>query len=501
MKEAPTISLSRISKRFPGVTALSDVSLDLYPGEIHVLVGENGAGKSTLINILGGIEQPDQGVITVKGREYKTLTPGLSQELGIGIIHQELAVVPQLSLAENVFLGRLPTRGSSRIDWERLNKDAAASLESFGVRVSPTTLVRDVSVAYQQVVEISKVLAMNSDIIVMDEPTSSLTSREVSELFRIVAELKRRGCSIIYISHRLEEVKRLGDRVTVLKDGQVVGTRPAAEVSVDELVRMMVGRRVVRERRKRTWELGDEALRVKDLATPGKVRDVSFSVRAGEILGIAGIVGAGRSEIIRAIFGAEPGATGEIHIGGRPVRVRSPQEAIKHGLALIPEDRRQEGLITGFTMRVNIGLPWLQAKGGALIDAAQERARAEEARDQLSIKTPSVEQVVGNLSGGNQQKVVIGKWLGVDAKVLFFDEPTRGIDVGAKAEVQQLICDFAAQGKAIVIVSSELSELLACCDRILVIYDGRVVSELPGDKATEEDVVYSATTGLRRALT
>jgi ribose transport system ATP-binding protein len=247
--------------------------------------------------------------------------------------------------------------------------------------------------------------------------------------------------------------------------------------------------------------LGDEALRVQHLSTPNKVRDVGFSVRTGEILGIAGIVGAGRSEIIRAIFGAEPDVTGQIEIGGHPVRVRSPQEAIKHGLALIPEDRRQEGLITGFTVRVNIGLPWLQAKGGALIDAAQEKVRAEEAREQLSIKTPSVEQVVGNLSGGNQQKVVIGKWLGVEARVLFFDEPTRGIDVGAKAEVQQLIYDFAARGKAIVIVSSELSELLACCDRILVIYDGKVVSELPGDEATEEDVVYSATTGLRRALT
>lgn len=501
MDTTPAISLSHISKRFPGVAALSDVSFDLHPGEIHVLVGENGAGKSTLINILGGIEQPDQGIILVKGREYRGLTPALSQELGIGIIHQELAVVPQLSLAENIYLGRLPRKGPLRIDWARLNGDAATSLRSFGVSAKPTTLVRDVSVAMQQVVEISKVLAMESDIIVMDEPTSSLTSREVTELFRIVFELKRRGCSIIYISHRLEEVKRVGDRVTVLKDGQVVGTRAVPEVDIGELVRMMVGRRVNRGRHARTWTLGQEVLRVSDLTTPGKVRGVSFSVRAGEIVGLAGIVGAGRSEIVRAIFGAEAGTTGEVAIDGRPVRIRSPQQAIKHGLALIPEDRRREGLITEFPLRVNVSLPRLQARGGIMIDGRAERAQAEEARGQLRIKTPHIEQVVANLSGGNQQKVVIGKWLGVDAKVLIFDEPTRGIDVGAKAEVQQLIRDFASQGKAIVIVSSELPELLAACDRILVVYDGRVVSELPGDAATEEDVVYSATTGLRRSVT
>lgn len=499
MNDQVVVSLSHITKRFPGVAALSDVSFDLRRGEVHVLVGENGAGKSTLINILGGIVQPDQGTIAVKGREFKTLTPALSQELGIGIIHQELAVVPQLSVAENVFLGRLPKRGAIRVNWKELNARAASSLRSFGMDIDPTTTVGDLSVALQQVVEITKVLAMNADVMVMDEPTSALTSREVQELFRIVAELKQRGVSIIYISHRLDEVKRLGDRVTVLKDGRVVGTREVAEVEIDEIVRMMVGREVTRTRRDDSQRsFGAEALRVEGLSTPAKVKNVSFSVRAGEIVGIAGIVGAGRTEIVRAIFGAEPGATGQVWVNGSLTEIRSPLAAIKTGIALIPEDRRQEGLILDFPIRLNISLPRLQKTGQWLIRRKAERTQAEEACRELNIKTPHVDQTVGLLSGGNQQKVVVGKWLHVDAKVLIFDEPTRGVDVGAKAEIQQLIQEFAAGGKAVIIVSSELPELLNVCDRILVVFDGHVVNELSGAEATEEDIVYSATTGLRR---
>ncbi|HHW15299.1 MAG TPA: sugar ABC transporter ATP-binding protein [Firmicutes bacterium] len=499
MDDQVVVSLSHVTKRFPGVAALSDVSFDLRHGEVHVLVGENGAGKSTLINILGGIVQPDQGTITVRGKEFKALTPALSQELGIGIIHQELAVVPQLSVAENVFLGRLPKRGALRIDWKELNAQAEQSLKSFGVDIDPTVAVGKLSVALQQVVEITKVLALKGDVIVMDEPTSALTSREVQELFRIVEELKRRGVSIIYISHRLEEVKRLGDRMTVLKDGRVVGTRNVAEVEIDEIVRMMVGREVKRTRRDGSQRaLGAEVLRVEGLSTPSKVKNVSFTVRAGEIVGFAGIVGAGRTEIVRAIFGAEAGATGRVWISGKPVEIRLPLAAIKSGIALIPEDRRCEGLILGFPVRTNISLPRLQKSGQWLIKRKTEREQAEEARRQLGIKTPHVEQAVGLLSGGNQQKVVVGKWLHVDAKVLIFDEPTRGVDVGAKAEIQELIKRFAAEGKAVLIVSSELPELLSVCDRILVIFDGRVVNELNGAEATEEDIVYSATTGLRR---
>lgn len=499
METRPIVELKQISKRFPGVQALSDVNLTLYPGEVHILLGENGAGKSTLINVLGGIVSPDSGTIIIRGKEYQSLTPALSQSLGIAIIHQELAVVPQLTVAENIFLGRQPAKNRLAIDWKRMKDEARKVLGIFGVDLDPSTLVRDLSVAHQQVVEISKALAQKADIIVMDEPTSALTKREVEDLFSIIEKLKKSGYAIVYISHRLDEVKRLGDRVTVLKDGHYVGTRMVADVTVDDMVRMMVGRDVRLTRRTNRPRLGHEALRVENLTTPNKLKGISFSVRAGEVVGLAGIVGAGRSEVAKAIFGAEPGATGSLFIDGRPVTIRSPLEAIQQGIAFVPEDRRREGLIVQFPIRTNISLPWNQKMGKFLLNHKKERMLSEGAVRDLSIKTPSIDQIAGNLSGGNQQKVVIGKWLELDAKVIIFDEPTRGVDIGAKAEIAELISRFASQGKAVIVISSELPELLALCDRILVLYEGQLANEIPGELATEEDIVYSATTGLRRS--
>lgn len=501
MSREPVVRLESISKSFPGVKALSDVSFDLYAGEVHALVGENGAGKSTLMNILGGILQPESGAVVIRGQSYQELTPAMARELGVAIIHQELSLVPQLSIAENICLGDLPTTSTGLVDWPEMRRRAEQALLPFGLRADVMTPVSRLSMANRQVVEISRCLARNADIIVMDEPTSSLTSNEVDELFRIILDLRSGGKSIVYISHRLEELRRVGDRVTVLKDGSSVGTRTVADVSAEDLVRMMVGRDIVANPSLRAPTTGSsERLRVEHLQWGDKVRDVSFAVRAGEVVGLGGVVGAGRTEIARVIFGAAPDSSGKLFLDGQETQVNSPRDAVRAGIALVPEDRRGEGLVTKFSILTNVTMAYIQKSLSWRADSALERRLAFGAVKTLSVRTPSISQVVGNLSGGNQQKVVIGKWLDTDARVMIFDEPTRGVDVGAKQEINRIIRSFASKGVAVLLISSELPQLLAVSDRVLVIYDGEIVDELVGDRLTEEDVVYGATTGKGRPV-
>ncbi|MEW6046807.1 MAG: sugar ABC transporter ATP-binding protein [Bacillota bacterium] len=493
-----------IVKDFSGVRALDHVSFELRAGEVHVLLGENGAGKSTLIKILGGVVAPTSGVLTVHGKTYTALTPARARELGIGIIHQELSLVPTLSVAENVFLGRLPTRraaGFSWVDYSTLYRRTEQELRRFRLDVDPHTPVHKLGLAMQQMVEIVKALSLGARIVVMDEPTSALTDREAGELFEVIARLKRESVSIIYISHRLREVKTIGDRVTVLKDGTVVGTRDVKDVDEDELVQMMVGRKIVRTRQVRQGRRGSEVLRVENLTAPG-VCDVSFSVHAGEIVGMAGIVGAGRTEIARAIVGDLGPRRGQVFIDGVPVSIHSPLDALRCGIGLIPESRREQGLVLQFSVSQNLTLPALQLGAGLVSRTgftlrSAERRLAESTAAHLAIKSGSVQERVDRLSGGNQQKVVIGKWLFLNTKVLIFDEPTRGVDIGAKAEIHRIIMDLAGQGRAILLISSEMPELLSVCDRILVVYEGRITGEFPG-QASEEELVYACVTGRRR---
>lgn len=501
MPREPVVRLKNISKSFPGVKALSDVSFDLYAGEVHALVGENGAGKSTLMNILGGSVRPESGAVVIKGQSYSELTPAMARELGVAIIHQELSLVPQLSIAENICLGDLPTTSTGLVDWSQMRNRAEQALLPFGLKIDVMTPVSRLSMAHRQVVEISRCLARNADIIVMDEPTSSLTSNEVDELFRIILDLRSRGKSIVYISHRLEELRRVGDRVTVLKDGSSVGTRTVSDVSAEDLVRMMVGRDIVADPSLRAATTGGrERLRAEHLQWGDKVSGVSFSLRSGEVVGLGGIVGAGRTEIARIIFGAAPNSSGRLFLDGQEIHLNSPRDAVRAGIALVPEDRRSEGLVTKFSILANITMAYIQKSVSWRADSVLEGRLASGAVRTLSVKTPSISQIVGNLSGGNQQKVVIGKWLDTDAKVMIFDEPTRGVDVGAKQEINRIIRAFANKGVAVLLISSELPQLLAVSDRVLVIYDGKIVDELMGDRLTEENVVYGATTGKGRPV-
>ncbi len=501
MSQDPVVRLENISKSFPGVKALSNVSFDLFAGEVHALLGENGAGKSTLINILGGILRPESGSIVIKGQSYPEVTPAAARELGIAIIHQELSLVPQLSIAENICLGDPPITPTGLVDWGEMRKRAVQALLPFGLQVDVMTPVNRLGMAHRQVVEISRCLARNADIIIMDEPTSSLTSNEADELFKIILDLKSKGKSIVYISHRLEELQRVGDRVTVLKDGSSVGTRIVAETNTDDMVRMMVGRDIKADPSLRATAIEDkERFRCEHLQWGDKIQDVSFSIRAGEVVGLGGIVGAGRTEIASAIFGAAPGSTGKVFLDGQEIHIRSPRDAVRAGIALVPEDRRGEGLVTKFSVLTNTTMAYIQNSLDWRVDFELENELASNTVKTLSIRTPSVSQIVANLSGGNQQKVVIGKWLNVRAKMIIFDEPTRGVDVGAKEEINHIIRSFANKGVAVLLISSELPQLLAVSDRVLVVYDGKIVDELVGDRLTEEDVVYGATTGRGRLI-
>ena len=494
---APLLRMTGIVKTFPGVRALDGVSFDVTAGEVHALVGENGAGKSTLMKILAGAQPADAGEIAVDGVVVTIDGPRAADRLGIGMIYQEFNLVPDLGVTENVVLGVEPRRGVL-LDRAAAAREASRVLTELGIALPLDVPARRLTVAQQQLTEIAKCLVRRARLIVMDEPTAALTDRETDALFALIAGLKAQGVAFVYISHRLEELPRIADRITVLRDGKAIETRAAAELPRDELIRLMVGR-PVESHFPELPAVAAEApvgLDVRGLTARAGVPidDVTFSVRSGEIVGLAGLVGAGRTDIVRAIAGADVPQHGEIRIAGERVVVHSPRSAIKAGVVLIPEDRKSQGLVLGMTVRENTTLAHLhQFMRGPLVDRAAETAVATTEAAELHIRTPSVEQIVRNLSGGNQQKVVLAKWLIGQARVFLFDEPTRGIDVGAKAEIYALMVELARRGAAIVMVSSELPEVLGMSHRILVVRDGRIQAEFTHDEATPAKVIAVAT--------
>jgi ribose transport system ATP-binding protein len=491
------LEMRQITKVFPGVRALTDVDFTILPGEVHALMGENGAGKSTLMKILSGVYQRDGGDLLFKGRSVRFSTPRQAQDAGIATIYQELNQIPYLSITENIFLGSEINRARAFIDWPRMHEQARQLLAKLRLHLDPRTPVNQLGVGQQQLVEVAKALHYKADLIIMDEPTSALSLREIEDLYTIIRELKTQGVAICYISHHLEEVFQIADRVTVLRDGYHITTLPTAEITLDKLINLMVGRDLSEKFPKEIINPGAEILRVEHLSQGERLRDISFSVRAGEILGIAGLVGAGRTELVRAIFGADEISSGAIYMDGKRVQIRNPRDAIRQGIALLTEDRKQQGLILNQSTRNNITLAVLRKLTRTLFTNPQrERSLAEDYIQRFAIKTPSQDQLAVNLSGGTQQKVVLGKWMATQPRVLIFDEPTRGIDVGAKVEIYKLMNQLAAQGVAIIMVSSELPEVLGMSDRILVLRGGRLTGELQRSTATQEKIMEYATVGV-----
>ncbi len=502
---APLLSMSGITKSFPGVRALDGVALEVGRQEIHALLGENGAGKSTLLKILAGAQSPDSGEIVFDGKSVTLANPHAAQLLGIVTIYQEFTLAPDMSIAENVFIGREPGRWPF-VSWSRMAADTEKLIRRIGLERSPMTLVRDLSVAEQQMVEIARALSMDSRVIIMDEPTSALSSAEVEKLFRIVRRLKDEGISIIFVTHRLEEVMEVCDRFTVLRDGHNVGAGRVADITIDGIIQLMVGREVnTLFAHRDAPEPGPVALAVSGLTRlrtaqdphATEIRDVSLHVRRGEVLGIAGLVGAGRTETARAIFGADPFDKGEVTVDGEVVSIRSPRDAIAHGIGLVPEDRKLQALFLAQAIRTNVSVAALDQLGrfGIFVDEAKERGMVEEYRKLLNIRMAGPEQPVGNLSGGNQQKVVLARWLALRPKVLIVDEPTRGIDIGAKVEVHNLLFEMARSGIAVIAISSELPEVLSVSDRIITMREGRVTGEMMRVDATQEKLMAMMTLG------
>ena len=490
----PLVQLQGVSRSFGGIQAVSEVDLELRAGEIHALVGENGAGKSTLVKILTGVHEPDSGVILVAGEEQRIRSTHAAQLLGIAAMYQEPSVYLDLSVAENIFAGRRPRGLLGSVDWPQMHREAAAVLDQLGVDFSPDTPVRGLGVADRQLLEIAKALSTEARVLIMDEPTAALSPREVENLFRVARSLRDRGVAVVFISHRLEEVSAVADVVTVLRDGRHVATRPAGELSHAEIVRLMVGRSLETLFPKEEAEIGDVALELRGFTRHGVFSDVSFAVRRGEILGLAGLVGAGRSEIARSLFGIDPYDGGEVLLAGAEFRPRSPRRALRRGLAYLPEDRLGQGLVQMMSIATNTSLAVLpQLTRGGFLRPWLERRLARRFIDQLRIKASSAGQEVRTLSGGNQQKVVLSKWLAAEPRVLILDEPTRGVDVGAKADVHRTISHLAAQGLAIVLISSELPEALGMSDRIVVLREGHVAAELERTQATSERIMDAAT--------
>ena len=491
------IEMEAIEKRFPGVHALRSARFDLRAGEVHALMGENGAGKSTLMKILSGIYTPDSGSIRVNGQDVRIDGPRAAQGLGIGIIHQELALMPDLTVAQNIFIGREPRSRWGVLDEAQLNRDAEAIFAVMKVPMDPRAEVRSLTIAKQQMVEIAKALSFRSRILIMDEPTAALNEAETNELFAIIRRLKSEGVAIVYISHKMDEIRRISDRVTVMRDGAYVGTVAAADTPIETIIAMMVGRALDHaEVAIPDLSAAPVALSVRGLTRGRMVRDVSFDLRAGEILGFAGLMGAGRTEVARVIFGADPREAGEIAVHGTPRDIRSPKDAVAAGIGYLSEDRKHFGLALGLDVRSNIALtslPRFTDRIGRVDDAALGRVAQDYIRT-LAIRTPSDRQEVRLLSGGNQQKVVIAKWLLRDCDILIFDEPTRGIDVGAKAEIYRLLQSLAAAGKAIIVISSELPEVLRLSHRIAVMCEGRLTGILPGGPGTSQQEIMRLAT-------
>jgi ribose transport system ATP-binding protein len=488
MSQKIALSLRGITKQYPGVVALDDVSLDFVAGEVHAIVGENGAGKSTLIKTIAGAITPDSGTITIDGQDYHELTPHIARNKGIEVIYQEFNLVPSLSVAENISLGDR-TGGGFLVNTQVMIQRARAVFEQFHIDIDPQALVRTLPSAQRQIVEIAKAISKNARIIIMDEPTAPLTVSEVESLFGMVEKLKQQGVTVLYISHRLEEIFRIADRVSVLRDGRYIATHLTRDTHRKALISLMVGRELKETYPTRTIQPSEVALEVRHLSGNGDT-DISFCVRKGEILGISGLVGAGRTELARVIFGAERAEAGEIWINGQRMTIKSPGHAIRMGIGLIPEDRKQQGAFLDMEIKWNIAFSRLRRISRfAVVDTRQEEATAERYRDLLKIKTPSLTQRVKNLSGGNQQKVVLAKSLAADSQILIFDEPTRGIDVGAKQEIYQLMTDLADQGIAILMISSDMEELLGMSDRIIVLAEGRLVGELTRDQFNQTHIL------------
>ncbi len=488
------LELRNITKQFPGVTALKDVDFDLHAGEVHALVGENGAGKSTLVKIITGVLEPTHGEIIYEGEQVSWHDPKESINKGIAAIYQDPAIFPDLNVAENIFMGHQPHNKTTRkINWRQLYAKTEELIQTLNVHIKPTDKIRGLSIAERQLVEIAKALSINAKIVIMDEPTSALSISESEELFEIIQDLKKKGTSIIFISHRIEDIFKVADRVTTLRDGIHVGTRDIQKVTLDELVQMMVGREVKNLFPKIKVERGKELLRVDHLSRQGEFRDVSFRVCEGEILGVYGLVGAGRTEVAKAIFGMDKLDSGSIYIDGQKTTIANPQDAIALGIAYVPEDRDEEGIILNMNITSNITLPILQEFSTlGWLDNKSEIKTASEYAQMLDVKSSGVQQKVISLSGGNKQKVSLAKWLASKSKILLFDEPTKGIDVGAKASVHRFISELAAKGYAIVMISSELPEIMGMSDNILVMHEGLVKGYFAKIEVTEEEILTTA---------
>jgi ribose transport system ATP-binding protein len=491
------VSMKGIDKSFPGVRALDQCQFELRAGEVHALVGENGAGKSTLMKVLSGIYAKDAGQILVKGKEVEIPNPRAAQNLGISIIHQELNLMPHLTLAQNIYIGREPRRGAKfLLDEAALNKQTADLFATMHLKLDPKTRVSNLTIATQQMVEIAKALSFNSEVLIMDEPTAALTDTEIEDLFDFIRGLRAKGVGIIYISHRLEELKQISDRVTVMRDGHYIDTVRTDEATTDQIISMMVGRTIYEATPELPERPSEEiVLEVKNINRGKVLQDINFQLKKGEILGFAGLMGAGRTEVARAVFGADPIESGEIYVNGQKAKIDTPQQAVWNGIGYLSEDRKRYGLALGLDVKENVAMAALGKFLGFLgwVNYSQIRSTAKHHIDDLEIKTPSAEQKVKNLSGGNQQKVVIGKWLTADTEILIFDEPTRGIDVGAKSEIYKLLNELAKQGKSIIMISSELPEILRMSHRVIVMCEGKITGELPIAEATQEKIMTLAT--------
>jgi ABC-type sugar transport system ATPase subunit len=497
-KKEVIIRLENVRKSFSGVPVLKGIDMTVYKGEALALIGENGAGKSTLMKILAGAYSKDEGRIFIDEEEVVIKNPMDARSKGVSIIYQELSLIPTITAAENVFLGRLPKIGNV-VDWKKIYRDSASYFERIALQVNPKTLIRDISIAQRQMVEIARALSLKSKIVIMDEPTSSLADTEVAKLFEIINQLKAEGVSVIYISHKLEEVLTICDRVTVLKDGALSGVRNIKDTSKDEMVSLMVGRDLDNYYPKRKSRPSREVLlEVKNLKSGSAVKDVSFTLHKGEVLGLAGLVGAGRTETMRAIFGADKKDSGQVFLNQQEVHIRKPKDAIRLRIAFATEDRRIEGLVMKMSVKENTTLANFSsfASPAGIIDLKKEKQIAKEYVEKLRTRTDSINKIVMNLSGGNQQKVVISKWLNTHAQVYIFDEPTRGIDVGAKAEIYQLMINLAEEGCGVIMVSSELPEVMVVSDRILVMHEGQIAGEVAKEEATEESIMAYAVGGV-----
>ena len=496
MEQVPLLEMKGITKRFPGVLALNGVDFNVMPGEVHALVGENGAGKSTLMKILGGAYTADAGEIWLSGERLALHNPKDAIDKGINVVHQELILAPHLSAAENILMGKYPLKNSLIVDWKKLRKIAQEVVDGLGVDINVSKPIRSLTIAQQQIVEIARALQRKSRILVLDEPSAVLGKRDIEMLYTVIRRLKSQGISVVYISHRLEEIFLISDRVTVLKDGSLVSTRPTGELDNNQLLQMMIGRQIGAMFNPVERKLGEVALRVEGLSRSGAFEDISFEVRKGEILGIAGLVGSGRTELVRAIAGADQPNRGTLYINNKAVRIRSPLQALTYGIGLLPEDRKTQGLFLNRPLGENISISSLKDYLRLIfLSLSKERKAIYHYMKELDIKATGPNQLAANLSGGNKQKAIIARWLGAKSRILIFDEPTRGIDIGAKVEIYRLMDELASKGVAIIMVSSEILEVLGMSSNILVMWRGKTAQYFPRAEATEEKVLEAALLG------